>query len=181
MRFNQGRIKLQSGDKIIMALDNQQAARFLALPQLETTRALSITYYTSQTIFLPHEASFVGIQGGSADWLTITPNLITAFVYDYCQEFSTYDKLALKVWEEISQIRGVNSGFAPSYKVDVFDHAGVRMNDANNALRPDNASSKYSNVFICGDWSMKDYPCCMETAALSAQRAAHLAIKTKVK
>lgn len=121
----------------------------------------------------------MGIEGGVVDWLMVAPNLITAFVYNYCQEFSTYDKLALKVWGEIAQIRGVNSGFVPSYRVNVFDNAGIQISDENNTLRPQSADTKYDNLFICGDWTMKDYPCCMETAALSAQRAVKSALKAK--
>lgn len=179
--FNQGRIKLGKNDRVILALDNAETSALLALPKLQSTSSLSVNYYTSQTIFFPHGASFIGLQGGIADWIVVNPNLITAFIYDYCQEFSTYDKLALKIWSEIAQIRGVNSGFTPSYKVNVFTDTGIKIDDANNALRPDNALSKYDNVFICGDWTMKDYPCCMETAALSAQRAVRAAYKAKLK
>ena len=41
----------------------------------------------------------------------------------------------------------------------------------NNLQRPQNALTEYPNVFIAGDWTMKDHPCCMETAVKSAKRA----------
>ena len=177
LRFNQGYIKLAKNDRVILALDNQYTSSLLGLPNLETTSCLCVSYYTSQTIFLPEGTYFLGIRGGTADLITVTPNLITAFVYDYCQEFSTYDKIALKIWSEIAQIRKVNAGFVPSYKVNVFNNVGIKISDENNLLRPDDAQSQYDNVFICGDWTMKNYPCCMETATLSALRAVKAALK----
>ncbi|MBR4105744.1 MAG: FAD-dependent oxidoreductase [Alphaproteobacteria bacterium] len=175
--FGRRSVKLRPCDRVIFALDNTAAAPLLKIPSLEYNNSVSISYYTSQTIFLPHGASFVGVKGGVADWISISPNIISAQICNYENNFTTLDKLALYIWGEISRIRGVNSAFMPSYRMEVNRHASVKMDNVNNSLRPDNAKTIYDNIFMCGDWTMKNYPCTLETAALSGERAVRTMLK----
>jgi len=122
--------------------------------------------------------SFVGLKNGVADWIATSPNLITAQVSDYHPQFNTSDKLALHLWDEISRIRGVNSAFMPSYRMNINNQATIKLNNQNNSLRPDNATTQYNNIFICGDWTMKNYPCTMETAVVSSKRAVETMLKS---
>lgn len=169
--FGNRKVKLDKDDKVIVAVDNVTSAELLGFPKLEQTSSVSISYYTSQTVFLPQGVSFVGIKGGVTDWITTSSNVITAQICDYDSQFATLDKLAIHVWGEVSQVRGVNSAFMPSYRVELNKNMSIKMDEKNNNLRPDNAKTKYSNVFICGDWTMKNYPCTLETAVMSGRRA----------
>ncbi|MBQ9235376.1 MAG: FAD-dependent oxidoreductase [Alphaproteobacteria bacterium] len=176
LNFGRRSVKLAANDMVILALDNAQTAKILRRTPLEKTSFITVSYYTSQRIFVPHNTSFVGIEDGAADWLVITPNVVTAFVFGKAKSFSTSDKLALHIWDEICRIRGVNSAFVPAYKVD--KHTGIELSDVNNERRPKDARTQYQNLFICGDWTMRDYPCCMEAAALSAVRAVETLLKS---
>lgn len=171
LHFGSRTVKINPQDKVVLALSNSEAVSFLDLPLLEYNSSVNILYYTSQTIFFPQGVSFVGIRDGVADWIAVSPNIISALVCNYEKQFTTYDKLALHVWEEIAHIRGVNSAFMPSYRLKFNHYASIRLNEVNNSLRPDSAETKYDNVFVCGDWTMKNYPCTLESAALSSSRA----------
>ena len=112
-----------------------------------------------------------------ADWLFVNDNLLSAVISDYTGDRNDLSDLAIKVWTEIDKIRGVNSAFVPPYKVLCHKNATIRQNEANNRCRPKNALTEYPNVFIAGDWTMKDCPCCMETAVKSAKRAVKTAFR----
>lgn len=179
--FGNQRISLTKEDSVILAVDNASAANLLDMEPLEMTKKASIAYYTSQMIFLPYGVSFVGVRGCSCDWISVFTNILAAEVCDYDSQFTTTDKLAIHVWEDIAKIRGVNSAFVPSYKLELVENASVRLDEKNNSKRPDSANTQYDNVFICGDWTMKDYPCMMETAVLSSKRAVDTMLKAKFK
>ena len=119
----------------------------------------------------------MGVVNGSFDWLFSNNNLLTAVVSDYRSDREGLSDLAVKIWSEIDKIRGVNSAFMPPFKAILSKNATIKQNMINNSHRPDNAFSQYPNVFIAGDWTMKDYPCCMETAFKSAQRAVTTSLK----
>ncbi len=175
--FGNRSVRVRPCDRVIFALDNVSAVPFLKIPSLEYNNSVNISYYTSQTIFLPHGASFVGVKGGVVDWISISPNVVSAQICNYENNFTTFDKLALYVWSEISRIRGVNSAFMPSYRIEVNRYASVKMDGINNSLRPNNAKTIYDNIFMCGDWTMKNYPCTLEAAALSGERAVRTMLK----
>lgn len=179
--FGNRKVKLNQDDKIILAMDNASTAKFLGLTPLPANSSVDIAYYTSQTIFLPQGVSFVGMRNGVANWLYSASNIISAQICDYQHQFTTLDKLALYVWDEISRIRGVNSAFIPSYRINENADATLLHTAQVNSMRPQSASTKYDNVFICGDWTMKNYPCTLETAVLSARRAVKTSLKQRIK
>ncbi len=176
--FGNRKVKLGTNDKVVFALNNFSAGEFLDINKLKYNCSVNISYYTSQTIFLPQGVSFVGLREGVADWLVASPNILSAQVYDYNKQFTTSDKLALHVWDEISRIRGVNSAFMPSYRLEINEQASLKMTENNNSLRPDNAITEYDNAFICGDWTMKNSPCTLEVAVASGKRAVKTMLKS---
>ena len=176
--FGDFEVKLKEKDKVILALDNHDCAKFVSVNTLEYSQIVNITYFTSQTIFLPKGASFVAQKNGLADFVFVNDGTITAVISGYNYD-SKMENLPIKIWKEIDALRGVDSAFMPEYKISYYPKATIKQDTISNMLRPKNAKTEYSNVFIAGDWTMRDYPCCMETAVKSAQRAVKTALKTK--
>lgn len=174
--FLSEQIDIGARDKVILALDNLSCSKILQTISLEHSSIVNIIYQTSQTLFLPQGASFIGVRGGSFDWLFSNSNLLTAVVSDYTSEGENLSHLVMKIWKEIDKIRGINSAFVPAFKAICTKNATIKQDIINNSHRPDHAFSQYPNVFIAGDWTMKDYPCCMETAFNSAKRAIKTAL-----
>lgn len=178
--FGTKQVDIGSQDRVIIALDNLNCSKILSTVPLEHSSIVNIIYQTSQTIFLPRGASFMGMLNSSFDWLFCSNNLLTAVISAYEAEKGCLSELAVKIWSEIDKVRGVNSAFMPPFKAILSKNATIKQSAINNMHRPDNAFSQYPNVFIAGDWTMKDYPCCMETAFKSAERAVKTALKVKI-
>lgn len=176
--FGNRKVKLGGNDKVIFAFGNSEACKFIDVNKLVYNCSVNIAYHTSQTVFLPQGVSFVGLREGIADWIVASPNILSAQIFNYKYQFTTPDKIALYVWDEISRIRGVNSSFMPSYRLEINDKASLKMTENNNSARPDNAATEYDNAFLCGDWTMKNYPCTLEVAVSSGKRAVRTMLKS---
>lgn len=169
--FGDKQTDIGKDDKVIIALDNKAASEILNIKPLEHNQIINIIYRTSQKIFLPKGASFIGLRSCIADWLFVNEGFLTATISDYRPSQGALSDLGINIWREIDKIRGVNSGFVPPHKIFCYSKATVKQDETNNNQRPDSAKTEYPNVFIAGDWTMKNYPCCMETAVQSAKRA----------
>lgn len=178
LKFDKKTVDIGAGDRVIIALDNTSCSKVLDVPALEHNQIVNIIYRVSQTIFLPKGSSFIGIKNGIGDWVFSDGGLLSVVISDYQSGKETLQDLAIKVWAEVDKIRGVNSAFMPPYKAFCCKNATIRQNAENNIRRPKTALTEYPNVFIAGDWTMKDYPCCMETAVASALRAVKAALKS---
>lgn len=178
LKFDKKTVDIGAHDKVIIALDNTSCSKVLNVPVLEHNQIVNIIYRVSQTIFLPKGSSFIGIKDGIGDWVFSNGNLLSVVISDYQSGKESLQDLAIKAWTELDKIRGVNSAFMPPHKIFCCKNATIRQNAENNIRRPDTAKTEYPNVFIAGDWTMKDYPCCMETAVQSALRAVKTALKS---
>lgn len=177
LNFNNGVVEIGAEDKVIVALDNRNCAKLLGTEELPHNSIINIFYHTSQKIFLPQGASFIGILQGIGDWAFVNEDILAITISAADDHISDFADLARKVWGELDKLRGVNSAFVPPFKVLKYRHATIAQDSVTNDKRPTDALTRYPNVFIAGDWTMKDLPCCMETAALSAERAIKTALK----
>ncbi len=170
-------VELGAEDQVIVALDNRNCARLMDFPELPHNGIINIFYRTSQPICLPRGASVVGIIGGLADWVFISDDLLGVTVSDVQKPAAPLPELACMVWRQLDTLRGVNSAFVPSFKALWHKQATLAQDSLTDSRRPQSAATVFSNVFIAGDWTMKGWPCCMETAVLSAERALKAALK----
>ena len=91
--------------------------------------------------------------------------------YQQCGQYRFRNgELARQVWQEICAIRGREAAFMPDYKVLRHKRATIKQDKSNNAKRPQTAQTRWENLQLCGDWTVKDSPCCLETAIRSALR-----------
>lgn len=179
--FGGKNVAVAKGDIVIVALDNKNCANILNTPILKTNSITNIVYKTSQKIFLPKGASCITLINGTADRIFVDENIITAVIYNSNNKFVDENELSIKIWAEIDKIRGVNSAFLPPYKITICNNATISLSEENNFRRPISPRTEFDNVFIAGDWTMKNMPCSMETSAISAQRAVKYALKNKTK
>ena len=177
LNFNNKSVELGADDRVILALDNHAYSKLMNEKELSHNSIINIFYRTSQKIHLPNAVNMIGIINGIADWVFVDDDILGITISAINSEFVSLPELAKNVWQELDKLRGVNSAFVPPYKVYKHKYATIAQDELTNSLRPMDASTKYPNVFIAGDWTMKDLPCCMETAVLSAKRAVRWAIK----
>lgn len=167
-----------ASDAVILALNARAYQAVMGGAEFDYCSIVNIIYRTSQTLSLPQGANMLAIANGSADWVFCSNKLVNITISDADNVEENLEELARKVWKELDIVRGVNSGFVPPFKVFKHKTATIRQDALNNSRRPISAETGLPNVFAAGDWTMRDYPCCIESAILSAKRAAKAARET---
>lgn len=177
LNFNKFSVEVGAQDRVILALSSKGYYQLLGGESFDYNSIINIVYRTSQPLMLPKAAGFLGMVNGLADWVFINGDTVAVTISDANGRGDNLEDLARKVWKELDVLRGVNSAFVPPFKV--FNHkiATIKQDAGNNAKRPDGPATIYTNMFLAGDWTMKNYPCCMETAVRSARRAVKAASK----
>ena len=182
--FARQAVTVERGEKVILAIDALNARRVLGddVAEMEFSPIINVHFKTSTALTLPQLKHCIGVAGGVAQWVSVSGNIITATI-SYATEYMHIPAidLARQVWQDICRIRGVQPAFMPEFRVLKYPRATLLQTPENNALRPESCFTKYSNLFIAGDWTMKNWPCSIEAAARSGKRAATAATKASCK
>lgn len=168
--FNQQTIEIKKDEQVISALDSSNFGKIFEPTNFEYNSIINIYFHTSMALTLPKGLHFVGLKGSWAQWVFSFPNILAVTISNANALSLKNDELARKVWEEICTLRGRVAAFMPEYRVLRHKQATIKQDKRNNALRPSSAQTRWKNLQICGDWTMKNYPCCLESAICSAQR-----------
>ena len=170
LKFNHQDVKLGANDIVISALDAKQYQLIFGGPQFDFNPIINIYFRTSVPLTLPNNIPFLGTPDNLADWIFINQDIVAVTISD-SQNLQLKDEdLARRIWQEIRAVNGLTPAFLPPYRVMRHQRATICQDEKNQALRPTSAQTSYQNLFICGDWTMKNYPCCLEAAIKSAQR-----------
>jgi len=164
--FNKENIVIKDNDIIISAIDSYNYNKIIGGYDFEYNTITNIYYRTSMALTLPENQKILGIKNGKSHWIFSGDNYIAVTISDANKNINVEE-----IWQEICDIRNYNSAFLPQYITLKQPRATIKQDDNNNSKRPSSAISKFDNMFICGDWTMKNYPCCIESAIVSAIRA----------
>lgn len=171
LTFNKGKVSVAPRDKIICALDAANYSRIFGGPKFEFNEITNIFYRTSTPLTLPGDSRFLAMPQNIADWVFICDDIAAVTISNSAGIKDKDDELARKIWLEIRALSGLKPAFLPAYRVLHHKRATIRQDEANNKLRPTSAQSGYKNMKLAGDWTMKNWPCCLEAAVISAKRA----------
>lgn len=171
LTFTKEKIDIAPQDKIICALDAANYSRIFNGPEFEFNEIINIFYRTSTPLTLPEDKKFVATPQNIADWIFVNQDIVAATISDSADITDTNEELARKVWLEIRALNNIKAAFLPPYEVMRYKRATLKQDAFNNKLRPISAQSRYKNMALAGDWTMKNMPCCLEAAVLSAKRA----------
>ncbi len=169
--FSKQEIDIGDEDIVISALDAFNYHKIFGGNEFAYNRIINIFYRTSQRITLPNNADMLGIEERIFDWLFVTDNTIGVTISNADKKLKCDNELAINIWKDICHIRKVNPAFVPTFQILDYPRATISQDTKNNSLRPNNAKGKYKNLYIAGDWTMKNWPCCIEGALASALRA----------
>lgn len=168
--FNKQTIDIKEGEQVISALDSYNYGKIFEPTNFEYNAIINIYFHTSMALTLPKGLRCIGLKGYKAQWAFSFPNILAVTISNANACTLSDDELAHKIWAEICELRGRAAAFMPEYRVLRHKRATIKQDNLNNALRPSSAQTKWANLQICGDWTMKNYPCCLESAILSAWR-----------
>ena len=163
--FSRGDVDLEPGDVVVSAIDSYAYNRLFGGYEFAYHAIDNFFFRTSMALTLPEEAKMLGLIKARGQWLFCSPDYAAVTISHVTEQFD-----ARAIWQEICTLRHYNSAFMPRFDRRHFPRATISQDAVNNRMRPDNARTAYRNLFICGDWTMKNQPCCIETALQSARR-----------
>ncbi len=170
--FSHKTISVAPQDIIVSAIDSYHYNHIMGGFDFDYNSICNIIFRTSMTLTLPENLKMIGLKNATSHWLFCSSNY-TAVTISHLND--SVDSHSL--WNEICQIRHYNAAFLPAYKIMTYPLATISQNKHNNQIRPISCRTVYDNLFICGDWTMKNQPCCIETALNSAVRLAKIVFK----
>lgn len=173
LKFNQEEIELSKDDIVISALDAHQYQQIFNGPKFEFNQITDIYFRTSVPLTLPNNIPFLGTSDNLTDWIFINQDIVAVTISNSQNIKLIDDELARAVWQEVRSVNGLIPAFLPPYRVLKHKRATIKQDKKNQILRPKSAQTQYKNLFLCGDWTMKDYPCCLEAAIQSGKRILH--------
>jgi hypothetical protein len=116
----------------------------------------------------------IGVINGTTEWLFAFEDRLSVTV-SAADRFNDAERepVARKIWEEVAKIAGLKDAL-PTWQIVKERRATFAATPGQNALRP-SAQTRWSNLFLAGDWTATGLPATIEGAIRSGETAAKLA------
>ncbi len=119
----------------------------------------------------PGEAGFVGLVGGTAEWVFLKPGVVSVTISAANRLVErTAEDLATSLWPEVSLAAGLEAPL-PKWRVVKEKRATFAATPAQDARRP-GAATAWRNLALAGDWTATGLPATIEGAIRSGRTAA---------
>ena len=174
LEFTDGKIAIDAGDSVILAVP-PMVARDL-VPELETPDAFRAIVNAHFRIDPP--ATFppiMGVVNGTIEWLFAFEHRLSVTIS--CADRlldAARESLARQIWDEVAAVTGLPHSM-PLWQIVRERRATFAATPSQNARRP-GARTRWSNLFLAGDWTRTGLPATIEGAVRSGYRAADLII-----
>jgi squalene-associated FAD-dependent desaturase len=175
LAFTDGEQALEPGDRVILAVPPWTAEELL--PGLTVPDAFCAIVNAHFKLAPPRELPLiVGLIGGTAEWVfAFSDRLsVTVSAADRLVDIES-DALAQTLWRDVAAVHGLPQA-APPCRIVKEKRATFAATPTQNARRP-SSSTRWSNLFLAGDWTDTGLPATIEGALRSGERAAALAIQ----
>jgi len=159
-------------DQVILAVPPVVAADLV--PGLETPsefRAIvNAHFHVAPPVGL---APIVGIVNGTIEWLFAFPDRLSVTISAADRLLDVpRETLAQQIWQEVAAVTALPKTLPP-WQIVRERRATFAATPRENAKRP-GARTRWSNLFLAGDWTMTGLPATIEGAIRSGNRAADL-------
>ena len=165
---------LDEGDRVVLALPPPAAASLvpdLTVPD-ESHAIVNAHFRLSEPARLPAELPFLGLVGGTAQWLFVRGEVVSITISaadDMVDEQS--DVIARKTWRDVAMALARDPDPLPPCRVVKEKRATFAQTPAQVRLRP-GTRSRFANVYLAGDWIDTGLPATIESAVRSGHMAA---------
>lgn len=170
LHFAEDEVTLGQDDAIVLAVPAPVASSLLpdlAVP--EDFRAIVNAHYRIDTDRF--DQSFVGLIGGTAEWVFVKPGLLSVTISAADRLVDTpAEELIPLIWRDVARTFGVDGG-APPARIIKEKRATFAATPAQTALRPGTRTDA-GNLFLAGDWTDTGLPSTIEGAVRSGVTAA---------
>ncbi len=166
-----GMIAVGPEDSVVLAVPAPAAAAMvpdLVVPN-EFEAIVNLHYRIDSD---PGEAGFVGLVGGTAEWVFLKPGVVSVTISAANRLVDrTAEDLATSLWPEVSLAAGLDAPL-PKWRVVKEKRATFAATPAQDARRP-GAATAWRNLALAGDWTATGLPATIEGAIRSGRTAAH--------
>lgn len=167
---------LEAGDTVIVAAPPAIAERLVR--HLETPGAdeaiVNAHFATSDPADTPLEV--VAIVGGAAQWVFRRPGLASVTVSAArAMVDEPAEMLAPRLWADVARAFPALGEAIPPYRIIKEKRATIRQSPTDEALRP-GFTTKFSNLWLAGDWTRTGLPATIEGSLQSGFQAAKAAL-----
>jgi squalene-associated FAD-dependent desaturase len=173
LTFVDGEEPLGPQDKVILAVPPWTAQELL--PDLVAPDAFCAIVNAHFKVASPAGAPLlVGLVGGTAEWVFAFPDRlsVTVSAADRLLEVDTQELTAL-LWRDVAAVHRLG-GPAPPCRIVKEKRATFAATPAQDARRPA-CPTRWTNLFLAGDWTATGLPATIEGALRSGETAAALA------
>ena len=163
-------IRLAPNEGVILAVPAPVATALLpGLTAPERFQAILNVHYRIDAD--PGPAGFIGLIGGTAEWLFIKPGVVSITISAGNRAIDTPpDALAQQVWGDVHTALQLTQPIPP-YRVVKEKRATFAATPEQEALRPGTRTA-LANVTVAGDWTATGLPATIEGAIRSGRAAA---------
>jgi squalene-associated FAD-dependent desaturase len=171
-----GPIALGKADSAVLAVPPWIAADMLpGLPGPDEFEAILNIHFRADAA--PGAAGFVGLVGGTAEWVFVKPRHVSVTVSAANRMVDrTAEDIAAAVWPDVCAALGL-SGPMPAFRVVKEKRATFAATAAQDRKRPP-ARTGLVNLALAGDWTATGLPATIEGAIRSGASAARIILAT---
>jgi len=172
--FGDETVPLTLGDRVILAVPPMVATS--VIPDLQAPSAFRAIVNAHFRLDPPADLPpMIGVLNATTEWLFSYPGRLstTTSGADRLLDQSRED-LAATIWREVSAVTGLAAELPP-WQIVRERRATFAATPEENAKRPGTAT-KFSNLYLAGDWTDTGLPATIEGAIRSGNRAADLAL-----
>ncbi|HYG85121.1 MAG TPA: hydroxysqualene dehydroxylase HpnE [Azospirillum sp.] len=171
------RVELEPQDGLVLALPPWAAEKLL--PGLDAPAPgpaiVNAHFRLAAPAALPGGLPFLGLVGGTAEWLFLRGDVLSATVSaaDALAELPA-ERIAAALWNDAARVLGL-SGAAPPWRIVKERRATFDQSPGSAAKRP-STRTRWGNLVLAGDWIDTGLPATLEGAVRSGERAAAAAL-----
>jgi squalene-associated FAD-dependent desaturase len=171
-----GPIVIDKTDTVILAVPPWIAADLLpGLPAPDEFESILNIHFLADAA--PGEAGFVGLVGGTAEWVFVKPGHVSVTVSAANRMVDrAAEDIAAAVWPDVCAALGLD-GPMPAFRVVKERRATFAATAAQDRKRP-KARTGLKNLALAGDWTATGLPATIEGAIRSGASAARIILAT---
>jgi hypothetical protein len=175
LEFGSERIAMENGDTAIVAVPPWIAPSLV--PGVSAPSQYRAIVNAHFRIAPPADfPPMIGVLGAAVEWIFAFPDRLSVTISGADRLLDqSREELAALIWREVAQVAGIAADLPP-WQVVRERRATFAATPAEDAKRPA-AATKFSNLYLAGDWTDTGLPATIEGAIRSGNRAADLALQ----
>ncbi len=172
--FGEDQVEVGTADRVILAVTAPVAQ--MLLPGLDAPgafRSIVNAHFLAQAP--AGHPLLVGLVNATSEWVFNFPGRLSVTISDADRFLETpRDELAPLIWREVAAVTGLDPDVLPPWRIIKEKRATFAALPEEDARRP-GPVTRWSNLWLAGDWTQTGLPATIEGALRSGHRAADLA------